>query len=59
MMALMRNGRDRRLGKPAMGHAIDERVVLFGPDQRITSGPAAKRLHRDGGKPPGENRPNT
>ena len=30
MMALMRNGRDRRLGKPVMGHAIDERVVLFG-----------------------------
>jgi hypothetical protein len=30
MMALMRNGRDRRLGQPVMGHAIDERVVLFG-----------------------------
>src|SRR6202035_4043909 len=30
MMALMRNGRDRRLGKPVMGHAIDERVFLFG-----------------------------
>ena len=30
MMALMRNGRDRRSGKPVMGHAIDERVVLFG-----------------------------
>src|ERR1700681_2132607 len=30
MMALMRNGRDRRLGEPVMGHAIDERVFLFG-----------------------------
>ena len=28
-----------------MGHARKERVVLFGTDQRITSGPAAKRLH--------------
>jgi hypothetical protein len=27
---LMRNGRDRRLGKPVMGHAIVERVLLFG-----------------------------
>ncbi len=24
------NGRDRRLGKPVMGHAIGERVLLFG-----------------------------
>ena len=30
MMALMRNGRDRRLGEPVMGHAILERVLLFG-----------------------------
>jgi len=28
-----------------MGHARKERVLLFGTDQRITSGPAAKRLH--------------
>ena len=27
---MMRNGRDRRLGKPVMGHAIVERVLLFG-----------------------------
>ena len=27
-----------------MGHAKKERVLLFGTDQRITSGPAAKRL---------------
>src|SRR6516164_701622 len=32
------------IGKPAMGHAKKERVLLFGTDQRITSGPAAKRL---------------
>ena len=30
MTALMRNGRDRRLGEPVMGHAILERVLLFG-----------------------------
>src|SRR5271163_2041046 len=30
MTALMRNGRDRRSGKPEMGHAIVERVRLFG-----------------------------
>ena len=33
------------IGKPVMGHAKKERVVLFGTDQRITSGPAAKRPH--------------
>ena len=27
---MMRNGRDRRLGEPVMGHAILERVLLFG-----------------------------
>src|SRR5450631_13135 len=31
MTALMRNGRDRRLGEPVMGHATLERVRLFGP----------------------------
>src|SRR5271157_1082043 len=31
--------------KPVMGHARKERVLLFGTDQRITSGPAAKRPH--------------
>src|SRR6266704_2194285 len=30
------------IGKPVMGHARKERVLLFGTDQRITSGPAAK-----------------
>src|SRR6266436_7014760 len=33
------------IGKPVMGHARKERVVLFVTDQRITSGPAAKRPH--------------
>src|SRR5713226_9311492 len=33
------------IGKPVMGHAKKERVLLFGTDQRITSGPAAKRPH--------------
>ena len=33
------------IGKPAMGHASKERVVLIGTDQRITSGPAVKRPH--------------
>ena len=32
-----------------MGHASKERVVLIGTDQRITSGPAAKRLHSKAG----------
>ena len=30
MTTLMRNGRDRRSGKPAKGHAIVERVLLVG-----------------------------
>jgi hypothetical protein len=29
------------IGKPEVGHARKERVLLFGTDQRITSGPAA------------------
>jgi TolB-like protein len=33
------------IGKPVTGHARKERVLLFGTDQRITSGPAAKRPH--------------
>src|SRR3974390_70891 len=33
------------IGKPVMGHARKERVLLFGTDQRIRSGPAAKRPH--------------
>ena len=32
-----------------MGHASKERVLLIGTDQRITSGPAAKRLHSKAG----------
>src|SRR6266481_4051696 len=45
MKTLMRNGRDRRSENPFLGHARKERVSLFGTDQRITSGPAAIRLH--------------
>ena len=44
-MTLMRNGRDRRSENPSLGHAKKERVSLFGTDQRITSGPAARRPH--------------
>jgi hypothetical protein len=33
------------IGKPVTGHAKKERVLLIGTDQRITSGPAAKRPH--------------
>src|SRR6266576_1461933 len=33
------------IGKPVMGHARKERVLLVGTDQRITSGPAARRPH--------------
>jgi hypothetical protein len=32
-----------------MGHARKERVLVFGTDQRITSGPAAKRPHSKAG----------
>src|SRR5258707_5275706 len=49
MKTMMRNGRDRRSENPLMGHARKERVVLVGTDQRITSGPAAKRLHSKAG----------
>src|SRR3977135_2137068 len=37
------------IGKPVMGHARKARVVLFGTDQRITSGPAARRPHSKAG----------
>src|SRR6266536_1564484 len=30
------------IGKPGLGHARKERVLLIGTDQRITSGPAVK-----------------
>src|ERR1700737_566743 len=40
MKTLMRTV-ETSIGKPGMGHARKERVVLFGTDQRITSGPAA------------------
>src|SRR6185369_14137912 len=45
MKTLMRNGRDRQSENPSLGHAKKERVSLFGTDQRITSGPAAKWPH--------------
>jgi transposase len=38
------------IGKPVMGHAILERAFL-GPDQRITSGPAATAAASRRGKP--------
>ena len=37
------------IGKPGMGLAKKERVLLFGTDPRITSGPAAKRSHSKAG----------
>src|SRR3984893_9685029 len=37
------------IGKPAKCHARKERVLVVGTDQRITSGPAAKRLHSKAG----------
>jgi hypothetical protein len=33
------------IGKPELGHARRERVLLIGTDQRITSGPQPERLH--------------
>ena len=41
MTTLMRNGRDRRSENPFWAIARLERVLVFGTDQRITSGPAA------------------
>src|ERR1700692_3079159 len=41
MTTLMRNGRDRRSENPFWAIARLERVLVFGADQRITSGPAA------------------
>src|ERR1700719_2299574 len=49
MKTLMRNGRDRRSENPSWATAKKERVVMLGTDQRITSGPAAKRLHSKAG----------
>jgi hypothetical protein len=49
MKTMMRNGRDRRSENPFWAAANKERVVLVGTDQRITSGPAAKRLHSKAG----------
>jgi hypothetical protein len=54
MTTLMRNGRDRRSGKPVMGHAILERALLVGTRSadhirasghsgRIATGQASKR----------------
>src|SRR3954454_5733785 len=42
MTALMRNGRDRRSGTPVTSAMRDLSACFWlGPDQRITSGPAA------------------
>src|ERR1700688_157873 len=41
MTMLMRNDRDRRSENPFWAIARLERVLVFGTDQRITSGPAA------------------
>jgi hypothetical protein len=46
---MMRNGRDRRSENPFWATAKKERVLLVGTDQRITSGPAAKRLRSKAG----------
>jgi hypothetical protein len=59
-MTLMRNGRDRRLGKPGMGHATLERVFLFGTrsaDHIRASGHSGCVVM--GTSSPFENRPDT
>jgi hypothetical protein len=59
-MTLMRNGRDRRLGKPGMGHATLERVFLFGTrsaDSIRASGLGGRVVM--GTSSPFENRPDT
>jgi hypothetical protein len=60
MKTLMRNGRDRRLGKPVMGHAILERALLFGTrsaDHIRASGHSGCIAMELGS--PFDNRPNT
>src|ERR1700756_4241144 len=60
MTTLMRNGRDRRPGKPVMGHAILERALLVGT--RISEshqGQQPQRLHREGASLYAKNRPHT
>jgi hypothetical protein len=59
-MTLMRNGRDRRLVKPGMGHATLERVFLFGTrsaDHIRASGHGGRVVM--GTSSPFENRPDT
>src|SRR5205807_3502566 len=57
---LMRNGRDRRLGKPVMGHAILERMLLVGTRSadhiRASSHSGCIAMEVT---PPFENRPDT
>jgi hypothetical protein len=60
MTTLMRNGRDRRSGKPGMGHATLERVFLFGTrsaDHIMASGHSGCVVM--GTSSPFENRPDT
>jgi hypothetical protein len=60
MTTLMRNGRDRRLGKPVMGHAILERTLLVGTRSadhiRASSHSGCIAMEVT---PPFENRPDT
>jgi hypothetical protein len=60
MTTLMRNGRDRRLGKPVMGHAILERMLLVGTRSadhiRASSHSGCIAMEVT---PPFENRPDT
>jgi hypothetical protein len=60
MTTLMRNGRDRRLGKPVKGHAILERALLVGTrsaDHIRASGHCGCIAMEV--SPPFENRPDT
>src|SRR5438477_12735432 len=60
MTTVMRNGRDRRLGKPVMGHAILERMLLVGTRSadhiRASSHSGCIAMEVT---PPFENRPDT
>src|SRR5438874_12969590 len=60
MTTLMRNGRDRRLGKPVMGHAILERMLVVGTRSadhiRASSHSGCIAMEVT---PPFENRPDT
>ncbi len=59
MTTSMRNGRDRRSDNPSGPTRDLSACYCLGPISGSHQGQRPQRPHRDGGKPPGENRPYT